>query len=202
MIWCKCGVQILRLCCSCVCIDLEFSYNFCILIFVVCMPLYFLCYLFYAIICYISYYAKFLLFLSLIIISDKTFFYSVLWILVKIIFSAPFLYLENSPFYESWQEEVPPSHCGNWECQIFAQLVQVCDLGSSAWILLSWTLSGASLFLDDTENPKEQTDKLLEIIGEFIKMTGYRISLYFYMPVTENKKIYLEEIYSLKKRGL
>lgn len=28
------------------------------------------------------------------------------------------------------------------------------------------------------------------------------ISLYFYMPVTENKKIYLEEIYSLKKRGL
>lgn len=50
--------------------------------------------------------------------------------------------------------------------------------------------------------PKEQTDKLLEIIGEFIKMTGYRISLYFYMPVTENKKIYLEEIYSLKKRGL
>lgn len=78
----------------------------------------------------------------------------------------------------------------------------MCDLGSSAWILLSWTLSGASLFLDDTENPKEQTDKLLEIIGEFIKMTGYRISLYFYMPVTENKKIYLEEIYSLKKRGL
>lgn len=57
---------------------------------------------------------RYLYYFSFMIISDKAFSYIVLWILGKIIFPFPFLYLENSLSYESWWKEVPPSSQGNW----------------------------------------------------------------------------------------
>ena len=44
-----------------------------------------------------------------------------------------------------------------------------------------------------TQKTPSKTDRLLEIIGKFIKVAGYRISLYFCTPA---------EIYFLRKQGL
>lgn len=66
---------------------------------------------------------------------------------------------------------------------------------------LDWKGSKTFLFADDIilciENPKEPTEKLLDLIQEFNKVTEYKIihrsKLYFYKLVMNNSKVKLRK---------
>lgn len=111
-------------------ITFTLNYNLCILMILCCLYaslfiMYFM--LFYS----ISYTVlPFMLFLSLMTISDKMFSYIILWILVKFVSPVLFFCLENSPFYESWWEEAFLPLCR-------LKMPDNCFTGSGIWPGLS-----------------------------------------------------------------